>query len=264
MVDYPLLVFAFSLPALWSVALAGSYFCGRRNLTDDDRADFNVIVATALTLLSLLIGFTFSMAMNRYDQRKNSEAVEANAIGTEYSRAGLMPAVEAAKVRALLRAYVERRILFYTARDARQIQEIDEATARLQEALWLLVQDRAAVQPTPVAALVTSGMNDVLNSQAYTLAAWRNRIPVAAWILMVASAICCNGLVGYTGRQGARLDRLLVVPLIVSISFFLIADIDSPRGGVIRVLPQNLQTVGSSLHSQVSQPSIRVLGTTWI
>jgi hypothetical protein len=88
-------------------------------------------------------------------------------------------------------------------------------------------------------------MNDVLNSQGYTQAAWWNRIPVAAWGLMMAIAICCNLLLGYRA-QGSLL--LLVMPFIVSISFFLIADIDSPRGGVIRVLPQNLVALSQSLN----------------
>jgi hypothetical protein len=84
-------------------------------------------------------------------------------------------------------------------------------------------------------------MNDVLNSHGYTQAAWWNRIPVAAWGLMGAIAIACNVLVGY-GEHRTRAFVLLILPVIVSVSFFLIADIDSPRSGtgVIDVLPQNL------------------------
>ena len=97
-------------------------------------------------------------------------------------------------------------------------------------------------QPTPVRALAVAGMNDVLNSQGYTQAAWWNRIPVGAWCLMFAIAVFCNVLLGYGSRKvDGRL--FMVLPLVVSISFFLIADIDSPRGGVIRVRPQNLQSL---------------------
>jgi purine-cytosine permease-like protein len=99
-------------------------------------------------------------------------------------------------------------------------------------------------------ALVVSGMNDVLNSQSYTQAAWWNRIPTAAWILMLAIAVCCNVLVGsraHNFRQEAVV--LLVLPLVASISFSLIADIDSPRGGLIRVIPQNLGALAESLRA---------------
>ena len=67
-----------------------------------------------LTLLALIIGFTFSMALNRYDQRKIYEEEEANAIGTEYLRAELLPAADAAKVRTLLLNYLDQRVLFYS------------------------------------------------------------------------------------------------------------------------------------------------------
>jgi hypothetical protein len=65
--------------------------------------------------------------------------------------------------------------------------------------------------------------------KSYTQAAWWNRIPLSAWGLMVAIAICCNLLIGYGARKAeAEGILMLVLPLLVSISFFLIADIDSP------------------------------------
>lgn len=70
-------------------------------------------------------------------------------------------------------------------------------------------------------------MNDVLNSQGYTQAAWWNRIPVTAWVLLATIAIGCNLLIGYGAHRTNKL-LFLVLPLAVSISFFLIADIDSP------------------------------------
>ena len=106
----------------------------------------------------------------------------------------------------------------------------------------------AAAQPTPVMALVVSGMNDVLNSQGYTQASYWNRIPTAAWGLMAAIAIGCNLLIGYGSRSAkAGSKLLLILPLIGSIAFMLIADIDSPRHGIIRVRPQNLISLAESL-----------------
>ena len=90
-------------------------------------------------------------------------------------------------------------------------------------------------------------MNDVLNSQGYTQAAWWNRIPTAAWLLLAAMAVCSNLLIGYGCHTHTKGTLLLILPLLVSISFFSIADMDSPRGGVIRVRPQNLQSLAESL-----------------
>ena len=140
------------------------------------------------------------------------------------------------------------RVLFYMAHDEQELQQINARTAQLQTELWSAIRAPAAAQPTPVMALVVSGMNDVLNSQGYTQAGYWNRIPTAAWGLMAAIAIGCNLLVGYGSRSAKAGSKLLpILPLIVSIAFMLIADIDSPRHGIIRVRPQNLISLAESL-----------------
>lgn len=212
------------------------------------RDDFNVIQAATLTLLGLIIAFTFSMAVSRYDQRKNLEEAEANAIGTEFLRADLLPAADAAKVRALLADYFDQRLLFYTARDDEQLGQVNARTTQLQAALWAAVVPPAVSAPSPTMALVVAGMNDVLNAQGYTQAAWWNRIPRAAWVLMLAIGICCHVLVGY-GVKDPKEERalLIVLPAVMSIAFMLIADIDSPRSGVILVQPVNLSSIAESV-----------------
>ena len=122
-------------------------------------------------------------------------------------------------------------------------------TAELQGQLWNAVKTPATGTPTAVGALTLTGMNDVLNSQGYTQAAWWNRIPVAAWILLVMISIFCNLLEGYSALGRSKL-LLLILPVALSVSLFLIADIDSPRAGVIRVHPQNLQSLAESLSSR--------------
>jgi hypothetical protein len=245
-----LIVFPFSLATLWLSAVIGVFFRKKlRPLDKEEREDFGVIRAATLTLLGLIIGFAFSMSVSRYDQRKNYEAAEANAIGTEYVRAELLPAPETATVREMLRNYLDQRVLFYTSYDLPQLRQIDRDTARLQNDLWSVVQARAAVQPTTIIALTVSGMNDVLNSEAYTQAAWWNRIPVAAWVLMIAIATFCNLLIGY-GAQTSNKTLFLILPLAVSVAFVLIADIDSPRGGLIRVQPQNLERLARALRAR--------------
>jgi hypothetical protein len=249
--DFPRYVFAISFIAMWlSVRLGASFRKWRRPLEEDEREDFRLVLGSTLTLLGLIIGFTFSMAVNRYDQRKNYEEAEANAIGTEYVRADLLPAADAVKVRALLRNYLDQRILFYSSRDQGDLVKVNADTAQLQSDLWSAAQAPASAHPTPVIALAVSGMNDVLNSQGYTQFAWGNRIPVAAWCLMGAITVCCHLLVGYGAhRSELKAILFLVLPFVVSISFFLIADIDSPRHGVIRVRPQNLEILAQSLHA---------------
>ena len=250
MMNFPLLVFAMSFLLLSLAAAVGDIVRSKIHpLVEEERDDFGIILSATLTLLGLLIGFSFSMAISRYDQRKNYEEAEANAIGTEYVRADLLPPGDRARVRELLRMYVDERVLFYTTRDRGRLAKINTDTAELQNELWAAVRPAATAQPTAVVALVISGMNDVLNSQGYTQAAWWNRIPLAAWALMAAIAICCNLLVGYGARR-RDWHIFLILPMAVSLAFFLISDIDSPRGGAIRVAPHNLISVSESFLAQ--------------
>jgi hypothetical protein len=247
--DHPLIVFALSFSLLWlSTRIGATVLRRKRKLQENLRNDFGIVLTTTLTLSGLIIGFTFSMAIGRYELRKNYEEAEANAIGTEYVRLDLLPAPQASALRPLLRQYVDERILFYTAHGAEQIREIDARTAQLQTKLWTTAAGTAATQPTPVVALALAGMNDVLNSQGYTQAAWWNRIPKSAWLLMAVIAVIAHFMIGY-GTQSPKADSPLftVLPFVVAISFLLIADIDSPRAGIIRVQPQNLIAVAESM-----------------
>ena len=250
LMNFPVIVFILSFLGLWASARLGSILQKRRPaMSEAEQADLGVIVAAALTLLGLIIGFTFSMAITRYDQRKNYEEEEANAIGTEYLRIDLLGSPVGPALQQKLREYVDLRITYYQDRDPSNRRQLDAEEARLQAEMWRGVESLGRANPNPVGALAVSGMNDVLNTQGYTQAAWWNRIPVAAWALMFAIAIACNILIGYSAHQVAgRASRHVVFPLIVSIAFLLIADIDSPRGGIIRVHPQNLEALAKSLH----------------
>jgi hypothetical protein len=246
LIDNPFAVFAIAVLAQWGAAFGGDRLRRTiRPLKKDEREDFDTVLAASLTLLALIIGFSFSMAVSRYDQRKNYEEVEANAIGTEYLRANLLPVEDAAKVRQFLKMYTDQRIDFYTAR-SRTRQETDPDPAKVQDELWSAVVHAAAAQPNPLLTLTVSGMNDVFNAQADTRAAWLNRIPTPAWALMLLIAVFSNLLLGYRERSGGQLT-LLVLPVIASIAFFLIADIDSPYSGIISVVPQNLLSTSEAM-----------------
>ena len=249
--DHPVLFGAVTFFVLWAATWIGATVLrDRRPLDEAGRSDFGVIQAATLTLLGLIIGFTFSMATSRYDQRKAYEEEEANAIGTAYARASLLPASDTEKLRSLLRAYLDQRIVFYTVRDAEAVRVSDAQIGRLQAEMWTVVSDVARAQPTPPMALAVMSINDVLNRQGYAQAAWWNRIPLQAWTLMVAIALCSCVLVGY-GTQNARTEAFMLpmLPLVVAIAFLLIADIESPRSGTISITAQNLEALAQSLRA---------------
>jgi len=248
-VAHPAILFIV-LVGLFVASVAFGAFVLRRiaMLGDDERDDFNIVTTATLTLLALLIGFSLSMAVNRYDQRKNLEEAEANAIGTEYARADLASTPLANQIKAALVRYVQLRLDEYDTRDRQELARLDRDTAALQAQLWQLAVQVAREQPTPIGALVTAGMNDVLNSQDYSQAARINHIPLGAWFLMILIAMFGCTVQGY-GAKG-RLSRgllITILPVTVALSLALISDIDSPRGGIIRIQPQNLTRLHQSL-----------------
>jgi hypothetical protein len=251
-IGHPLVMLVTSLIAMCASAWVGWAWLRKRLPLDEQlREDFGFILPASLTLLGLIVAFSFSMATGRYDQRKNYEESEANAIGTEFVRADLLPAADAAKVRTLLKQYLDVRIEFYEAQHEREVGDIDQRTAALQDQLWAAIVPPANAQPTPVMALVVSGMNDVLNSQGYTQSAWLYRIPSAAWALMIVIAVVCNLLMGYGARSGPKgATLLLILPILIAIAFMLIADIDAPRHGLIRVVPLNLTSLADSIRAK--------------
>jgi hypothetical protein len=245
--QYPIVIGLACFFVLWAAVKVGDRV-GSNRLTPRELEEFNLVLGATLTLLGLIVGFAFSMAVGRYDQRKDYEEEEANAIGTEYVRADLLPRGDAEKLHALLKQYLDHRIVFFQTRDPKTLATVNSEAANLQNQMWSIVAGAAQAQPTPINALVVSGMNDVLNRQGYTQAAWWNRIPIAAWMFMFVIAICCNLLQGFAAGEGKRRRPLLVLPIILAVAFLLLADLDSPRGGVIRVRPQNLLALQESLH----------------
>ena len=224
-----------------------------RTKDTETSSDLGIIQTATLTLLGLIIGFTFSMAIERYDLRQTYEAAEANAMGTEFLRADLLPSDTAETVKGLLNEYLDQRILFYSRQDKETAKQITQRTLELEKALWNELLPIARTQSTPTMALVISGMNDVINSRGYTQAAWWNRIPAAAWWLMAAIAIGANILVGFGARNfKGNVGLFMLFPMMVSIAFFLIADIDSPKGGIIRIDPSNLIDLKQNIAPQNS------------
>jgi len=159
-------------------------------------------------------------------------------------------------LRPLITEYLDQRIVFYESRDKQALAQADARAAQLQRDMWSAVQAAGIAQPDhPVVALVVAGMNDVIDAQGYTQAAWEDRIPVGAWALLAIIAIGGNFLVGFGSRKQEMEPRLLLVmPVILSIAFFLIADIESPRGGYILVKATNLESLAASLQATQTKP----------
>ena len=250
--DYPLLVFVLSFFCLWLSSLIGATMRRRRGPIDDGAGeDFGVILTATLTLLGLIIG---SASRWRSPLRSAQELRRGRG---QRDRHGIRPRRSAA--RSPTRRKCEHcsklprsaHLVLYDARWASNFAQINTRTAELQTDLWSRRPgsgSRAADTRDCAGRRGNERCPELAGIHPGRLVEPDSR---SAWWLMGAIAICSNLLVGY-GVRSAESGRPppLVVPLVVAISFMLIADIDSPRGGVIRVSPENLLNLSASLHGQ--------------
>jgi len=250
LVDHPLAFFVATFSLLVVSTRIGVLARMRgHKLTSADRAEFDLVRNAMFTLLGLMVGFAISMAVSRYDLRESYEEAEANAIGTEYLRLDLMPPEVSAPARALLRTYVGERIAFYRDRDPDRQAKNDVQTAETMNALWAAIAPEAKASQTQITALVASGMNDVLNSQGYTLAAWRNRLPIEVWLLLILIAAGCNFLIGF-GAERLSPATHAILPVTAALAFLLIADVEGPHNGLVQVQPVNLDDLAAAMREK--------------
>ena len=118
----------------------------------------------------------------------------------------------------------------------------------MQAQLWAAVVAPVKANQTAPMMLVAGATNDALNSQGYAQAASWNRIPPGAWVLLCTIGLVASVMIGFRFDTGSRQRVLMqILPALIAVSLFLIADIDCPRGGLIRVLPQNLMALEAVL-----------------
>ncbi|WP_336332611.1 hypothetical protein [Pseudomonas putida] len=249
-------IFLISFLFLGLGAQLGVWLCRKAKRPFEGVEDFRMILGATLSLLGLLIGFTLSMSINGFNNRQMGEEEEAAAINAAYIRADLLPAEDSAKIRSLLVGYLEKRLQFYSKHNSREQEDIRSQTLGLQNQLWAAISAVANARQTPVIALAVTGINDVLNTQKKSQATWRQQVPLAAWLLLGVVAVCCNMMVGYNA-QGLRrrAGLLLILPVVISMSFMMIADIDVPGRGIIRVKPVNLEYLYSTIKQQEMAPA---------
>jgi hypothetical protein len=198
-------------------------------------------------LLSLLIGFSMSMALNRFDERKKLVIDEANAIGTAYLRATMQPEPIHTQGPASLREYVDSRIsIFGQQGDAALQKNALKRSKQIQDELWNGAVSQAQSTPTPIVAIYTQSLNDMIDLDSERIAAVNNRIPLDIWSLLIILSVMTSIVVGYGQRHRAALNTFIPV-LMIAISLSLIADLDTPVTGFIQVGQQSLQSLSIEL-----------------
>ena len=204
-----------------------------------------------LGLLALMIGFTFSMALSRFETRQDGVVVEAAAIGTTALRARLLPAPHNHEAVKLLQDYVQLRLDL--TRRPLSPQEFDDVIARsnaIQEALWQQAKAVAAKDNAMVpTGLFVQSLNEMIDDQEKRLAAFNNRLPVIVLIALYGVSTIGIGFAGYGSGIESKRTRVPVylIGILVAAMVLLIQDIDRPGAGFITVSQQPMANAAAAL-----------------
>ncbi len=230
------------------------FLVGRRAASttrDEARSEVGTVQGALLGLLALLLGFTFAMAMSRFEVRKQIILDEANAIGTTYLRAQLLPEPPRREISDLLRRYVTIRLAFYKAgADKEKLGAATAATAKLQTQLWSTAAALGEKDPRAITVgLFLQSLNEVIDLHAKALTALENHVPEIILILLYFVAVTATGLIGYgCGLGGVRNFFVTVVSsVLIAAVIIVIIDLDRPRRGLIQISEQRLVELRDSL-----------------
>jgi len=247
---FPIWVTALAIAALLLGACELGYRIARRR-DDAEKSDEGHVLSAMLALLGLLVGFTFSIAVNRHELRRTLVVDEANAIGTEYLRTDMLPEPYRSRLADMLRKYTDARLaLAIAGEDSVGIARANELADSLQREMWATtVEVEPFVQPPALSSLIAGGMNTVIDVAASRRAALEARLPTIAFgslMLFAAVAAAMLGFVSGSGRHRSRLGAVVLL-LLLSLSLGLILDLDRPRRGAIKVSQQPLIDLRASM-----------------
>lgn len=221
---------------------------GRRtsSATAESKSQVSAIQASLLGVLGLMLAFTLSLALQRFDSRSQAVVDEANAIGTAWLRAALLPEALRAEARGQLRSYVELRIRAgaRTLIDGSERAELLEQSADAQRGLWRIAARAAEQDGGPVTSgLFVQALNDVFDTYGSRNAALDRHVPELVLFLLYGTFLLTGTIVGYTsGLAGARAPFVTyVMVVLVVLLVFIIVDLDRPRRGLIEVDQSSLR-----------------------
>ncbi len=254
--DVNSIVIAAGILILLLICMEIGYRLGKRNNQrhkGNESAQIIRIESSMLGMVALLIGFTFSLSLQRYEERTQDVVDEANAIGTAYLRAELLPEQYRDSVQLLIREYVDMRLKEseVSITDVKRYQEYVDATQKLAGHLWRLAKRSAEVDDSPLrTGLFIQTLNEVLDGFDRSETELNIHVPELVIFLLVITFLITASIFGYaSGTEGHRPTMAANIFLVIIVLLtFLIIDLDRPRRGLIRVSQQSLLVLQHSMN----------------
>lgn len=207
----------------------------------DDEGNFDgYIVSGVVGLLALLLSFTFGLAVDRFDARRGFVVAESNAIGTTYLRAQTFPEPHRGELSRLLTRYVDVRLTLSRSRDLKQMSQLLSESDALQASLWSTTVAAIAPLRDDVASSFMESMNETIDDAAARKAARLAHVPQRVFVVLFFYMLMTSGVLGYVIARRRR-GAVLTLMALLTISYTLIIDIDSPNGGRVRESQQSME-----------------------
>ncbi len=226
-------------------------------MTQPMRAQISTIQTAILTIFTFLLGFTFAMALSRFDNRKQMVVKESNAIGTAVLRSKLLPENQRTKMNELFKQYVNVEFSI-TSRANVPLKERNEQNLeakRLQSLLW--DEAFAATENNPLsvpAGLFATSINQLIDIKTERDIAISNHVPEIVLLGLLLFAALAIGILGYGNGLAATHARYpaIILCIVITISFILIIDLDRPNRGLTKVSQESMIDL-MSIINQVSK-----------
>jgi hypothetical protein len=229
------------------VAVEVGYRIGRRRAAADgdgvpSGGQVGAIQGAMLGLLGLLLGFSFAGAASRFIDRQDLIVQEANAIGTAYLRADVIPEPHASELRQGLADYVAHRLEASKHLAKGLPPHFEAEVAAFHSRLWRAAKDGVLARPE-MAVAVLDPVNDVIDLHSTRMAAGRKHLPKVVLGLLIACSLLSMGVIGFgCGMGGGRWPWLNgALAILIAAALWTTIDLDHPRGGMIRLSDVPLQ-----------------------
>ena len=197
-------IYAGVIALVAAAAEVGNWIGRRFRRPGAEGSDIGTLTAAALGLLALLLAFSFSIALSRFDARREMVLEEANAIGSTANFARLLPREAQAPILALLRDYAAVRIALGDAPGAKMEEDV-AISLDLQARLWRQAASLSAASQSLPAYSFANALNEMTNIHEKRLTQLRYHVPAAVIFMLIGVAIVAMGFTGYnSGVLGAR------------------------------------------------------------
>ena len=240
--------------ALMLLAMEAGYRFGLRgqSTSPESRSQIGTVQTSLLGMLALMLGFTFSIALDRYNSRSLAVVNEANAIGTAFLRTDLLPEPSRTGARRVFADYagVRARMSTLTWNQKEERNALQARALELQEGLWQQASELSRLAPSPATTgLYVQALNEMIDAHGSYMAEILRHVPYLVIFLLFGAFIVSGGLIGFSagvaGDRPARATYLMIA--VVVLLMFMVMDLDRPHRGIIQVSSQSLLDLQKSI-----------------